>query len=116
MSLSDVKENARNLEFGELKELRSFIDKTIEDREKKARADLIDQMDALAKEKGFGSLDAVLKSTGDGKKVRKPAPPKYRNPNDADQTWTGRGRKPQWVQEILDRGGNLDDLAIKDAR
>ena len=26
--------------------------------------------------------------------------PKYRNPSDANQTWTGRGRSPAWVQAL----------------
>jgi DNA-binding protein H-NS len=30
--------------------------------------------------------------------------PKYRNPSDANQTWTGRGRTPVWVQALKDAG------------
>ena len=30
--------------------------------------------------------------------------PKYRNPNDATQTWTGRGKSPVWVQTLKDAG------------
>ena len=38
--------------------------------------------------------------------------PKYRNPGDASQTWTGRGRQPAWVAEALSGGARLEDLAI----
>jgi len=38
--------------------------------------------------------------------------PKYRNPADASQTWTGRGRQPAWVAEAVARGARLEDLAI----
>jgi DNA-binding protein H-NS len=38
--------------------------------------------------------------------------PKYRNPGDASQTWTGRGRQPAWVAEALAGGARLQDLAI----
>lgn len=38
--------------------------------------------------------------------------PKYANPADPTVTWTGRGRKPRWVQENLDQGKSLEDLAI----
>lgn len=34
-------------------------------------------------------------------KRRNPARPKYRNPADPSQTWTGRGRKPHWVSAYL---------------
>lgn len=40
--------------------------------------------------------------------------PKYRNPADAHQTWTGRGRMPQWVQ-ALHTSGNLASAEIKPA-
>lgn len=38
--------------------------------------------------------------------------PKYRSQQDASLTWTGRGRKPNWVASHLDAGGKLEDLAI----
>ena len=30
--------------------------------------------------------------------------PKYRNPNNADETWTGRGRAPRWLVELEEKG------------
>lgn len=43
---------------------------------------------------------------------RKPAAPKYANPADRSQTWTGRGRKPRWAEAALKAGKSLSDLAI----
>lgn len=40
--------------------------------------------------------------------------PKYRSSIDPSLTWTGKGRKPGWIQTFLDNGGNLDDWLIKD--
>ncbi|HRH71506.1 MAG TPA: H-NS histone family protein [Zoogloea sp.] len=40
--------------------------------------------------------------------------PKYRSSDDSAMTWTGKGRKPGWVQAYLDRGGDLESLLIKD--
>ncbi|ELA9292976.1 TPA: H-NS histone family protein [Vibrio parahaemolyticus] len=37
----------------------------------------------------------------------------YRNPADQWQTWNGKGRKPKWIKEWLDRGGTLDELEVK---
>lgn len=42
-----------------------------------------------------------------GKKVA----PKYRNPANPEQAWTGRGRTPLWVQE-LEKAGNLASAVI----
>ncbi len=47
------------------------------------------------------------KGTLAGKKVA----PKYRNPANAEQTWTGRGVSPTWVQE-LKTAGKLDTALI----
>lgn len=40
--------------------------------------------------------------------------PKYRSSVDPALTWTGKGRKPGWVQTYLDNGGDLENLLIKD--
>ncbi len=54
----------------------------------------------------------VVKSHGPNARLRKPVAPKYRNPHDASQTWTGRGRKPKWVTSYLTIHSNLDDVTI----
>lgn len=53
------------------------------------------------------------------RRVAKPAPqikvkPKYRNPANAEQTWTGRGKRPRWVEEAIAQGTSLEELLIKD--
>ena len=50
---------------------------------------------------------AAKKSTLAGKKVA----PKYRNPANAEQTWTGRGVAPGWVQ-ALKAAGTLESALI----
>jgi DNA-binding protein H-NS len=44
-----------------------------------------------------------------GQKVK----PKYRNPEDRSEKWTGRGRQPLWVVAALKSGKKLDDFLIK---
>jgi DNA-binding protein H-NS len=38
--------------------------------------------------------------------------PRYRNPADRSQTWTGRGRQPKWIADALANGESLDDFRI----
>jgi len=52
-------------------------------------------------------LKTLKKSVLAGKKI----PAKYRNPANAEQTWTGRGVSPTWVQE-LKAAGTLDTAVI----
>ena len=35
--------------------------------------------------------------------------PRFRNPNPPHQTWSGRGKRPFWVAEMLQTGKSLDD-------
>ena len=34
------------------------------------------------------------------KRAKSSRPPKYRNPNDPTQTWTGLGKAPAWVDTV----------------
>lgn len=39
-------------------------------------------------------------------------PPRFRNPSDPSQTWSGMGRKPQWFINHLQHGGSEQDMLI----
>lgn len=41
-----------------------------------------------------------------------PAGAKYRNPDDASQVWSGRGRQPNWIKAYIASGKSLDDAKI----
>jgi DNA-binding protein H-NS len=42
--------------------------------------------------------------------------PKYCNPLDPSQKWSGRGKQPKWMIAALEAGQRLDDLKIKPAK
>ena len=47
---------------------------------------------------------------------RRPYPsvlPKYRNPKEPSETWSGRGKQPRWIQIQLSFGKQLKDLLIR---
>jgi DNA-binding protein H-NS len=41
-----------------------------------------------------------------------PVVPKFANPDDPSQVWSGRGKQPLWVKEKLASGLALEDLGI----
>src|SRR5437868_943330 len=41
---------------------------------------------------------------------RRKVQPKYRNPENKSETWSGRGRQPKWVQMALAHDRKLEDL------
>lgn len=47
------------------------------------------------------------------KKPAKPSAPKYANPSDPTQTWSGKGRRPEWFIKATDAGKSPEELAIK---
>ena len=40
-------------------------------------------------------------------KGRTKNPPKYRHPENPEITWTGRGRKPQWIKDAESEGKDI---------
>jgi DNA-binding protein H-NS len=65
---------------------------------------------ALAKAEGF-TIEELF-DVGKGRKTRRPAKPKFRNPADHAQTWSGRGKRPRWFNAALAAGKKEKDLAI----
>lgn len=85
------------------------IDKALADYDVRKKAEARAAAEALAKEAGY-SLSELMEVGGS--KGSKGAP-RYAHPENPSQTWTGRGRKPKWVEEHLSAGGELDALAIQ---
>ena len=86
----------------------------------------MDEFKMLAREAGFevtltkigegGERRRRRSSDGaDGEDRRREVSPKYRNPDNASETWSGRGRKPRWLEERLAKGAPLEDFAISPA-
>jgi DNA-binding protein H-NS len=77
------------------------------------------KIDALLAEAGLGLVDVYPRFAGkagntgkQGKKIGVVAP-KYRNPADPGQTWSGRGKKPGWfVAATSKRGVTAESLLI----
>ena len=91
----------------ELQKLKTDVERALRTIDKRRKAEAKRAAETAAEEYGF-SLDDLVGA--DGKSVKGVA--KYANPADASQTWTGRGRKPNWVIEALEAGKSLDDLAL----
>lgn len=97
-----------NLSVAELEALRGSIENVIVNRRQTELVSLRKAIEDMVEEAGF-SLEEVMQATTSKKRT---VAPKYQNPDDASQTWSGRGRKPGWVEELLAAGGNLDDCLI----
>ncbi|EPX84060.1 H-NS family nucleoid-associated regulatory protein [Salipiger mucosus] len=94
----------------QLLQLRADIDAQLEKREVERKNEARAALKKIEEQYGF-SLDQLTTNGNTAKKTK--GIPKYANPDDPSKTWTGRGRKPQWVIDALDQGKSLDDLLIQ---
>lgn len=98
-----------NLSLGELRTLQEDIKKQMKKREQDDLVKAREQILAIAQSVGVSVKELV--GTGLRAKTGTVAV-RYRNPNDASQQWTGRGRQPKWVKEWTDSGKAMDLLRV----
>ncbi len=104
-----MKYDLEDMDLKELKSLQKDVAKAINNYEERKRQEALAAAQKTATEFGFKLEDLM------GGKVKKPKAngvAKYAHPENPTTTWTGKGRKPAWVNEHLDAGKSLEDLAI----
>ena len=95
--------------YKELLEARGAIDAALAERKEEERAEVKRKIAALATGSGFEITELFGRRRG----VKKTASSaKYRNRKDASQTWTGRGRKPNWLVEAVSLGAKLESFEV----
>lgn len=95
--------------LADLKALQADVEKALKDFQSQAKSNALKEMQAIAKKHGL-SLDDVVGRKG--KKTKAKAAPKYRNPANADETWSGRGRQPVWFKEAIAKGKKPESMSI----
>ncbi|NOD34985.1 MULTISPECIES: H-NS family nucleoid-associated regulatory protein [unclassified Ruegeria] len=102
--------NLEQMSRKELLALRDDIDKALVSAEKRERSAALKAAEKAAAEFGFSLSELSSDAPRGGKAPKTKA--KYRNPSNPDQTWSGRGRKPQWVHDALNAGSDISELEI----
>lgn len=98
-----------NMSASELRNLQEQVKRELKKRESQDVQKAKEEIFAIAQRVGL-PLKELIATPGRGKGGTVAA--RYRNPGDATQQWTGRGRQPKWVKEWLDSGKSVDDLRI----
>ncbi|PHV12719.1 H-NS histone family protein [Chitinimonas sp. BJB300] len=103
------------LNLPQLYELEKNLGREIARRKVEDKQKAIADLQKLAADRGF-SLSELLGAEGSANKrvsvKRGPVAAQFKNPANPEQTWTGRGRKPQWVADHLASGGSIDALRV----
>ncbi len=103
----------KNLNHNQLNDLIAKAQLRQNELRKDKVAKLREKIHALIKAEGFAFEDVFGQGrTGKVRKTGGIVPPKYRNPADPEQTWSGRGKRPRWFNDALKAGKKEKDLAI----
>lgn len=105
-----AKNDLKNMSLSELQKLRKDVDKAIDSYQSKKKEAALKDMESVAKKHGL-SLDEVIGGRV-GKKSKPRLPAKFRNPENPKDTWSGRGRQPEWFKSALEKGKTRESMAV----
>jgi DNA-binding protein H-NS len=103
--------NLKSMSIDRLTDLRRRVEAALASK-------VIDQRRALESELAkLGRLQGAktFRKNGSGFGVRGPVAPKYRNPQNPEETWAGRGLRPKWLTAAIKGGKSADDFLIRGA-
>jgi len=107
-----------SINFSELSEAEalSLIEKAREvvaERKRQSVAEAQQKILDLAKELGLTPEELIRQMPGAKRnKTRVPTTVRYRNPENPDQVWSGRGKRPQWLAQKLAQGQTKDEFLV----
>ncbi|WP_085580310.1 H-NS family nucleoid-associated regulatory protein [Thalassospira mesophila] len=109
------------LSYKELRDLMEHAEEEVESRKEQAISDLRAEFNQKLNDAGFSIRELypeVFKLTSGSAaaptKNKQSSPPKYRNPDNLEETWTGRGRVIGWVLKLAEEKGTTVDAVKND--
>ncbi len=101
--------NLSTMTMVELRNLQDKIEQEIGSRERQDLSKAREQIMAIAQQAGIPLKQLIL----DGLHPRTgKVAVRYRNPDNAAEQWTGRGRQPLWVKNWVESGKSIDLLRV----
>jgi DNA-binding protein H-NS len=85
--------NFDGMSYAELTQMETRIARMKVEKQNAERAELRERILTMVKEHGFEMSDLF----GKGRKSKSTIAVKYRDPQNPENTWTGRGRMPRWM-------------------
>lgn len=100
-----------SLNVPQLRELQQNITEELKRREAQDKVAALNELKAFAQTRGY-TLEQLLEAKGKPRAAVGKVRVKYRHPQNAELTWTGRGRQPRWVGDWVAAGNALDALLV----
>ncbi len=111
----------KSMNSKELEKLLSDVKKTLASTQARDRKEARKAAQKAAAEWGFSLSDISddekpqvkpKKNKAKSSKPKAASKPQFANPSDASQTWTGKGRQPNWYRSEIGNGKSPDDMRI----
>ena len=99
----------------EMWQLHEEISRVLSVRLTSEKHELEKRLAQLRREKELPQLVPADKSPKDAPRERRKYPrvfPKYRNPSEPSETWSGRGKQPRWLVAALKTGHTIEEFVI----
>ena len=102
----------------ELEKLLADVKKALQNAAARDKRDARKAAERAAAEFGFRLNDLVDEKPKKEKKIKGPkkpvkkSKPKYADPSDASNTWTGKGRQPNWFRAVVEKEIDPSTLEI----
>ena len=113
-----MKTDLKTMTRKELEKLKANVEKAIEKLAEKDKKAALAAAQKAAAAHGFSLAELsgetpAPRKTGKAKTgPKKVSPPKYKNPANPEQTWTGKGRQPDWFKSAIAAGTSPDSMEI----
>lgn len=99
------------MSVAELTALQKKAKMLIDSKQDAVIAKVYAEIEALAETAGM-TIEQIA-TWGKTKTDKRKVEPRYRDHEDFDKTWTGRGMQPKWIRARLEEGYKLEDFLIK---
>jgi DNA-binding protein H-NS len=103
--------NVEKMVLKDLMELDLKVQKAISIAKERERSEVKMKIAALAEDSGF-SVNELFGGGRGSAKGKSTGIAKYKNPDNTSETWTGRGRKPNWLIAKIQKGSKMADFEI----
>ena len=100
----------KSMSVAKLTNLKEKVEAAIAEKAKARRTELEMKLSELDRQR---LQRKARKASGPRGARRGLVAPKYRNPKEPSETWSGRGKQPRWLTAALKTGRSIDEFVIK---
>ncbi|AXI56148.1 Trans-acting regulatory protein HvrA (plasmid) [Pseudoseohaeicola sp. NH-UV-7] len=104
--------NLNEMSRKDLEKLAADVQKALKAVEATEKKLALEAAKKAAAEYGFSLSDITPTAGRNASNTKAKRPPKYFNPKDKSQTWSGSGRQPFWFKEALKAGTDPSKMEI----